>query len=58
MNQPKFNVLDINYIPAGKTLDGKQQFNVSWIKLGTASSMQDAKRKYGGNPVLEEGWNL
>ena len=54
MNQPKFNVLDINYIPAGKTPDGKQQFNVSWIKLGTANNMQDAKRKYGGNPVLEE----
>ena len=27
---------------------------VEWTQIGTATSMEDAKRKFGGHPVLEE----
>jgi hypothetical protein len=28
-------------------------YRVSWHQIGLASSMEDAKRKFGGHPVLE-----
>lgn len=28
-------------------------FSVSWICIGTAKSMEEAKRAFGGFPVLE-----
>lgn len=49
----KFKVLTPDYIPAGRDFKGNMQYNVQWTTLGTASSMEDAKRKFGGNPVLE-----
>ena len=30
-----------------------EAFTVSWICIGTAKSMEEAKRIYGGSPVLE-----
>lgn len=49
-----FNVLFPVYVPAGKDFEGKMQYNIQWNKVGTASNMQNAKKKYGGNPVLSE----
>jgi len=43
-----FNVLKPTYIPIG------DWFAVRWQILGQASSMEEAKRLYGGAPVLEE----
>lgn len=47
-----YNVLVPKYTKAGFTADGKQQFTVSWEVVGTADSMQSAK-KFTQNPVLE-----
>ena len=30
-----------------------EAFTVSWICIGTAKSMEEAKRQFGGYPVLE-----
>jgi len=43
-----FNVLKATYIPIG------DWFAVRWQILGQASSMEEAKRLFGGAPVLEE----
>jgi len=43
-----FNVLKPTYIHIG------DWFAVRWQILGQASSMEEAKRLYGGAPVLEE----
>lgn len=53
----KYNVLEIQYKKAGKVvIRGREQdlFSVSWKKIGEANGMIDAKKKFGGNPVLEE----
>jgi hypothetical protein len=42
-----FNVLKPTYIPIA------DWFAVRWVTLGQASSMEDAKRLYGGAPILE-----
>jgi hypothetical protein len=42
-----FNVLKPIYIPIGDWVA------VRWQILGQASSMEEAKRKFGGSPVLE-----
>ena len=42
-----FNVLKPIYIPIGDWVA------VRWQILGQASSMEEAKRTYGGSPVLE-----
>jgi len=42
-----FNVLKPIYIPIGDWVA------VRWQILGRASSMEEAKRTYGGYPVLE-----
>lgn len=47
-----YNVLVPKYTKAGFTADGKQQFTVSWEVVGTADSMQLAK-KFTQHPVLE-----
>lgn len=47
-----YNVLVPKYTKAGFTADGKQQFTVSWEVVGTANSMEDAK-KLTQCPVLE-----
>jgi hypothetical protein len=42
-----FNVLKPIYIPIGDWVA------VRWQILGQASTMEEAKRKFGGSPVLE-----
>ncbi len=36
-----------------KTPQGQDVYELSWKCIGDAFSMEDAKRKYGGHPVLE-----
>lgn len=31
-----------------------EYFNVSWKTLGPADSMEDARKRYGGRPVLAD----
>lgn len=51
----KYNVLQIQYKPTGQRDDkGAMIVDVSWKKVGTAKSMQEAKKKFGGYPVLEQ----
>lgn len=47
-----YNVLVPKYTKAGFGADGKQQFTVSWEIVGTADSMEAAK-KFTPHPVLE-----
>lgn len=49
-----YNVLVPTFTKAGKLFDGTIYYSVGWNKIGTANSMQDAKRKFGGSPVLEK----
>lgn len=34
--------------------DGKPFFRVEWVEIGRANSMAEAKKKFGGHPVLEQ----
>jgi hypothetical protein len=39
---------------AGTTREGYQTFRVAeWVHVGYARDMEDAKRQFGGAPVLE-----
>lgn len=31
-----------------------EYFHVSWLPLGPCTDMEDAKKRYGGYPVLED----
>jgi hypothetical protein len=42
-----FNVLRISYTPY------MDFYAVRWVVIGQASSMEDAKSRFGGYPVLE-----
>lgn len=42
-----FNVLKPIYAPMG------EWFYVRWEVIGQATSMEDARKKFGGRPVLE-----
>jgi hypothetical protein len=42
-----FNVLKPAYTPYA------DWYAVRWVVIGQASSMEDAKRRFGGYPVLE-----
>lgn len=48
----EYDVLKEVYKAAGKDFHGNVQYNVSWKKIGTCNSFADAKRKYGGYPVV------
>ena len=43
-----FNVLKPNYVAIG------DWYVVKWIVLGVVADMAEAKKLYGGSPVLEE----
>lgn len=55
------NVLKPKYIPAGifTEVDREgdvrrvQYFSIQWMVIGQAKDMEEAKRFYGGAPVLE-----
>jgi len=47
-----YNILVPKYTEDGFGADGKQQFTVSWEIVGTADSMEAAK-KFTPHPVLE-----
>lgn len=58
-----YSVLVPRYSPTGQTFTSINPRNgqvmqsewqrVEWEKLGTASSMKEAKKRFGGRPVLE-----
>lgn len=50
----KYNVLVPVYTDAGRDHNGDKQFEVSWRVAGKANSLEHAKEKFGGYPILEE----
>lgn len=61
--RPFYNVLEPNFYPTGRFFTGydrygrllKQEFYaVGWNIVGQAHDMADAKRQFGGHPVLEQ----
>lgn len=50
----KYNVLKAEYTEAGRDSFGEKQFTVSFRVIGKANSLEHAKEKFGGYPVLEE----
>lgn len=50
----KYNVLKAEYAEAGRDSFGEKQFTVSFRVIGKANSLEHAKEKFGGYPVLEE----
>lgn len=50
----KFNVLKAEYTEAGRDNSGEKQFAVSFRVIGKANSLEHAKEKFGGYPILEE----
>lgn len=50
----KYNVLKAEYTEAGRDSFGEKQFTVSFRVVGKANSLEHAKEKFGGYPILEE----
>lgn len=50
----KYNVLKVEYTEAGRDSFGEKQFEVSFRVIGKANSLEHAKEKFGGYPILEE----
>lgn len=56
-----YTALKPQYTSAGKLTELNKRgekvlveyFNVSWRELGPCTSMEDARKRYGGRPVLE-----
>lgn len=49
-----YNVLSPIYVEAGKNFKDEMEYFVRWKKLGTAKSLEEAKKKYKKlNIVLE-----
>lgn len=61
-DRPYYNVLEPLFYPTGKFFTGYTRFGrlerqelygVAWSIVGQAHDMADAKRQFGGHPVLE-----
>lgn len=50
----KYNVLKAEYTEAGRDSFGDKQFTVYFRVIGKANSLEHAKEKFGGYPILEE----
>lgn len=49
-----YRVLRPIYIRTGEIReDGKPYFRVEWEEIGQSTSMEEAKRRFGGYPVLQ-----
>lgn len=49
--RPYFERTDETFVVEGKTVHYWRL--AKWIEIGRAKDIQDAKRRYGGSPVLE-----
>jgi hypothetical protein len=50
-----YRVLRPHYIRTGEIReDGKPYVRVEWIEMGRADSLEQAKERFGGQPVLEK----
>lgn len=47
------NVYKPTYKVAGKDHKGDAYYEVTMKKIGTAKSYEDAKKKYGGYPIVD-----
>lgn len=47
------NVYTPTYKVAGKDHKGDAYYEVTMKKIGTAKSYEDAKKKYGGYPIVD-----
>lgn len=50
----KYNVLKAEYTEAGRDSFGDKHYTVSFRVVGKANSLEHAKEKFGGYPILEE----
>jgi hypothetical protein len=49
-----YQVLKPNFIRTGEvTPTGQPYYRVEWTVVGQAKDMEDAKRQFGGTPVLQ-----
>lgn len=65
--RPYYNVLEARFIPTGRFFtdinrwgraEKREFYAVEWEVIGQAHDMEDAKRQFGGHPVLERAEEL